>query len=305
MDIKKTRDIFTILENFIKSLIPAEKKSVKNLIPTEKKSVKNIIITGERDNMNIIYEDSKIIIVEKEAGRLTQSGKSFDLDLTSEVLAYRRKKGEDVYAALINRLDRPVSGLVLFAKNKPEAARLSKQMQQGGFCKQYYAIVCGKLPEKNGTFVDYLVKDAVSNTSRTAGRGEAGAKRAELKYEVVEEYGGILSLVRVELITGRHHQIRVQFASRGLPVLGDGKYGGAAAEGLLSAPQSQGEVLERKMQKANEQGAAPVQHTAEIQRQDTASMPEIHLKRGEIALCAYSLTVDKKTYTIEPRWKCI
>ncbi len=308
MDIKKTRDIFTILENFIKSLIPAEKKPVKNLI-----------ITGERDNMNIIYEDSKIIIVEKEAGKLTQSGKSFDLDLTGEVLAYRRKKGEDVYAALINRLDRPVSGLVLFAKNKPEAARLSKQMQQGGFCKQYYAIVCGKLPERSGTFVDYLVKDAVSNTSRTAGKGEAGAKRAELKYEVVEEYGGILSLVRVELITGRHHQIRVQFASRGLPVLGDGKYGGAAAEWLLSAPQlqgeaperkmqkanAQGEAPERKMQKANAQGEAPVQQTAEVQRQDTASTPEIHLKRGEIALCAYSLTVDKKTYTIEPRWKCI
>lgn len=212
--------------------------------------------------MNIIYEDSKIIVVEKEAGKLTQSGKSFDLDLTSEVLAYRRKKGEDVYAALINRLDRPVSGIVLFAKNKSEAARLSKQMQQGGFCKQYYGVVCGKLYESCGTFVDYLVKDAASNTSRTADKNEAGAKRAELRYEVIEEYNiqnNVFSLVRIELITGRHHQIRVQFASRGLPILGDGKYGGAAVGG-------------------------------------------IHLKPGEIALCAYSLTVDKKTYTIEPCW---
>lgn len=231
--------------------------------------------------MNIIYEDSKIIVVEKEAGNLTQSGKSFDLDLTSEVLAYRRKKGEDVYAALINRLDRPVSGLVLFAKNKSEAARLSKQMQQGGFCKQYYAVVCGKLPESCGTFVDYLVKDAVSNVSRTAHENESGAKRAELRYEVIEEYNienDVFSLVRIELVTGRHHQIRVQFAARGLPILGDGKYGGAVSQ--RQNPQSQSH-----QQKAG------------------SDVPGINLKRGEIALCAYSLTVDKKTYTIEPSWK--
>lgn len=232
--------------------------------------------------MNIIYEDSKIIVVEKEAGKLTQSGKSFDLDLTSEVLAYRKKKGEDVYAALINRLDRPVSGLVLFAKNKSEAARLSKQMQQGGFCKQYYALICGKLPENKGVFVDYLVKDAAANTSRIAGKNEAGAKRAELKYEVIKEYGGgsednVFSLVRIELITGRHHQIRVQFASRGLPILGDVKYGAA-----VSQPQSP------QLQSPQQQAGSRVQG--------------INLKRGEIALCAYSLTVDKKTYTIKPCW---
>ncbi len=234
--------------------------------------------------MNIVYEDSNIIIVEKEAGKLTQSGKSFDLDLTSEVLAYRRKKGEAVYAALINRLDRPVSGLVLFAKNKSEAARLSKQLQQGGFCKQYYAVVCGKMPEKAGVFVDYLVKDEASNTSRTADKNEPGAKRAELKYEVIEEYkeqDDIFSLVRIELITGRHHQIRVQFASRKLPLLGDGKYG------CKAAAQQAFEVQKR-----------------EAQRRDAALRLGIKLKRGEIALCAYSLTVDKKTYTIKPRWKC-
>lgn len=228
--------------------------------------------------MNIIYEDSNIIVVEKEAGKLTQSGKSFDLDLTSEVLAYRRKKGEDVYAALINRLDRPVSGLVLFAKNKSEAARLSKQLQQGGFCKQYYAVVCGKLPEKTGIFVDYLVKDAASNTSRIADKNEAGAKCAELRYEVMEEYqeqDNIFSCVRIELITGRHHQIRVQFASRNLPLLGDGKYGC----GVL------------------------VPEKLTLQQSGEAKISEIHLKRGEIALCAYSLAVDGKTYTIKPHWK--
>lgn len=222
--------------------------------------------------MIIAYEDSNIIIVQKEAGQLTQSGKSFDLDLTSEVLSYRRKKGEDVYAAVINRLDRPVSGLVLFAKNKMEAARLSKQMQQGGFCKQYYAIVCGKLSEQSGVFVDYLVKDAASNTSRIADKNEKDARRAELKYEVVEEYqeqNSTFSLVRIQLITGRHHQIRVQFASRNMPILGDGKYGDP-------------EIMQYRRDEI---------------------MQRIKLKRGEIALCAYSLTVDGKMYTIKPHWK--
>lgn len=106
--------------------------------------------------LDIIYEDKNMIVVNKPAGQLVQSGRSFELDLTSEVLNYRREKCEEAYAAVINRLDRPVSGLVLFAKNKKEASRLSSLMQEEGFCKQYYAVCCGKLPDKNGEFVDYL-----------------------------------------------------------------------------------------------------------------------------------------------------
>ena len=83
--------------------------------------------------LDIIYEDKNMIVVNKPAGQLVQSGRSFELDLTSEVLNYRREKGEEAYAAVINRLDRPVSGLVLFAKNKKEASRLSSLMQKEGF----------------------------------------------------------------------------------------------------------------------------------------------------------------------------
>lgn len=94
----------------------------------------------------------------KPAGVLTQSARSFDTDLVSEVLTYRRSKKETAYAAVINRLDRPVGGLVLFAKTKQAAARLSKEMQQNTLNKQYYALICGKPEQSKGTFVDYLQK---------------------------------------------------------------------------------------------------------------------------------------------------
>lgn len=215
--------------------------------------------------MNVIYEDAGLLIVHKAAGQLTQSGKSFDLDLTSEVLAYRKKKGEAAYAAVINRLDRPVSGLVVFAKDREAAKRLSKQMQQGEFGKQYYAIVCGTLPEEKGILTDYLVTDKTNNRAVVVQKDDDGAKRAELEYEslgtrTVGE--NIYSLLKIRLITGRHHQIRIQFASRNLPLAGDVKYG-----------------IERR-----------------------AEWEQLGIGRQEIALCAYLVEVDKKTYRICPNW---
>lgn len=171
---------------------------------------------------SIIYEDKDMIICHKQSGWLSQSDKSFAVDMVSALRAYRSRKGEDSYIAVINRLDRPVSGLVLFAKNPKSAAKLTAKMQQNHINKYYYAVVCGKLSEKSGTFVDYLVKDGKTNISRVTTNIKEG-KRAELEYEVLcekEEH----SLVRIHLKTGRHHQIRVQFASRGLPLLGDFKY---------------------------------------------------------------------------------
>ena len=119
-------------------------------------------------------KNKNMIVVNKPAGQLVRAARSFELDLTSEVLNYRREKGEEAYAAVINRLDRPVSGLVLFAKNKKEASRLSSLMQEEGFCKQYYAVCCGKLPDKNGEFVDYLLKDGKNNVSKVVKEGTAG-----------------------------------------------------------------------------------------------------------------------------------
>lgn len=171
---------------------------------------------------SIIYEDKDMIICHKQSGWLSQSDKSFAVDMVSALRAYRTGRGEDSYIAVINRLDRPVSGLVLFAKNPGAAAKLTAKMQQNQINKYYYAVVCGKLSQKSGTFVDYLVKDGKTNTSRVTTNTKEG-KRAKLEYDVLGEKDGH-SLVRIHLRTGRHHQIRVQFASRGLPLLGDFKY---------------------------------------------------------------------------------
>ena len=128
--------------------------------------------------LNVIYEDKDKIIVNKPAGQLSQSARGFDMDLVSEVLTYRKNKGEEAYAAIINRLDRPVSGLVLIAKNKKEAARLSALMQRESLCKQYLVLVCGRPHSDTGTFTDYLLKNGKDNTSKVVSKEQSGAKKA-------------------------------------------------------------------------------------------------------------------------------
>lgn len=219
--------------------------------------------------MDIIYEDSDMLIVNKPAGVLTQSNRSFDRDLTSEVMTYRRKKGEAAYAAVINRLDRPVAGLVLFAKNKHAAAELSKKLQAQTFNKLYYAVVEGCPDGDKGVFEDYLIKDAQNNISCVAGKDTKGSRFASLEYEriktVKDDNGRELSLLRIHLITGRHHQIRVQLSSRNMPIVGDSKYG------------SEGRIINNR----------PV------------------AGRNKIALCAYSLTVNGRTYNTDiPKEMC-
>ena len=217
--------------------------------------------------LDIIYEDKDKIILNKPAGQLSQSGKSFEMDLVSEVLTYRKSKGEEAYAAIINRLDRPVAGLVLMAKNKKEAARLSALMQKESFCKHYQVLVCGKPEADKGELVDNLLKDGKKNESKVVPEGTAQAKAARLRYRLIsyDEQANI-SRLDIHLITGRHHQIRVQLASRNMPVVGDAKYGG-------------------------ERAVAAVE-----------SVNNGHIKRGCIALCAVSLTIDGKTYEVIPEF---
>lgn len=190
--------------------------------------------------MNIIFEDKEIMVVNKPAGQLSQSGKDLSLDLVSEVLNTRRERGEQCEAFIINRLDRPVSGLVLIAKTKQAAARYSKLLQsEGGFNKQYMALVCGKPDASEGELVNYLVHDKKNNLSYVTDdlpdKNEAKkvvkndskneAKLARLRYELVSyDEEKDVSLVRIHLLTGRHHQIRVQFSNIGCPIVGDGKY---------------------------------------------------------------------------------
>ena len=190
-------------------------------------------------NLQIIYEDDKMFVCNKATGVLAQSGKSFDVDMVSALMTYKKMKGEDTFVGVINRLDRQVGGLMVFAKTKEEAGILNKLMQQNEFNKHYYAVFCGKLDEDKGSFVDYLSKDGKTNTSTVVSKDCKDSKRAELEYEVIksiydENSGKDLTLVKIHLITGRHHQIRVQFAIRGLALVGDTKYGDSSNKSINS-----------------------------------------------------------------------
>ncbi len=175
--------------------------------------------------MKILFEDSDIIVCEKPAGLPVQTASLTQPDLESEL----KKHLAGGYLAVIHRLDQPVEGLILFAKNPRAAAALSKQVQNGGgMNKHYLARIRGHMAAERGKCEDLLVKDARTNRSRIAKEGEAGAKRAVLEYEVLEKDADT-ELLGITLHTGRHHQIRVQLSSRGVPIVGDGKYGGKEA----------------------------------------------------------------------------
>lgn len=177
--------------------------------------------------IKIIYEDAEILVCEKPAGFPVQSRKIGEKDCVSVLKTYLYKKEEkqgEPYLGLIHRLDQPVEGLMVFAKTKGAAGNLSAQLSGNGFVKEYRAVICGKMNQKTGNLTDYLKKDGKMNRSRVVDKNTAGAKRAELEYRVLEERGEY-SLVAVRLITGRHHQIRVQMANAGCPLYGDRKYG--------------------------------------------------------------------------------
>ena len=174
----------------------------------------------------IVYEDDNIIVCNKPVGMPSQSDRTFEQDLVSYVLTHRTEQNEPAYAAIINRLDKPVGGLVLFAKNKKTAAGLSAVSGEHGIEKNYYALVKGS-PCDKGEFTDYLLKDGKNNISTVTGKDTKGSKKAVLLYEKLGEKiidGEKYSLMRVRLLTGRHHQIRVQFSHHGYPLYGDIKY---------------------------------------------------------------------------------
>ena len=195
----------------------------------------------------ILYEDTHLFVVRKPFGLATQTARSTEPDMVSELKKYT--KGG--YIGLIHRLDQPVEGLLVVARNPMTASKLNKQLQSMSLGKEYLAVVCGTLPEKEGKLLHYLKKDQ-NNMAVVSSEKDPLAKKAVLHYKVlgktelskellsegdllpnggihtdgkVVEKGPVLSLVSVTIETGRFHQIRSQFAAIGTPLLGDRKYG--------------------------------------------------------------------------------
>ena len=171
----------------------------------------------------IVYEDNHLLVVEKMPGIGVQediSGKLDLLTLLKEYIKDKYHKPGNVYLGLVHRLDMPVGGLMVFAKTSKAASRLSDLIRRNEFKKVYYAVICNPIKD-NDTLIDYLIKDTNTNMVKVTDKDHG--KYSELDYQVIKRCDD-LSLVRINLHTGRSHQIRVQFASRGNPLYADQRY---------------------------------------------------------------------------------
>ena len=177
--------------------------------------------------MQVVYEDNHIIIVYKESGEIVQGDKTGDEPLSERVKAYIKKKYAkpgDVFLGVVHRLDRPVSGLVVFARTSKALSRLNNMFRDGEVHKTYWALTKNLPPQEEGTLEHWLVRNEKQNKSYAYDREKPHAKRAVLKYRHIGSTDNY-HLLEVLLLTGRHHQIRCQLSSMGCPIKGDLKYG--------------------------------------------------------------------------------
>lgn len=180
---------------------------------------------ARRDTVRIIQQTDSFIVVYKPPGILSQSDRTGDRDLLSIVkgLIHSNSSEKTPFLGLVHRLDRPAAGLVVLAKTSEAAADLSKQFRHHTIKKEYLAVVHGRT-DPSGSMHDHLIKNHETVISRTAESDESGARESSLRFTTIDSRLD-RSLVRIQLETGRSHQIRVQFSSRGFPIVGDRKYG--------------------------------------------------------------------------------
>lgn len=198
---------------------------------------------GDEGSMNIqnciLYEDQHIIVCQKEAGIAVQTARMSQIDMESALKSYLAAKnnektynqnnnGKIPYLAVIHRLDQPVRGVLVFAKTPFAAKNLNAQVTNHSIGKYYLAEVDGVIPKEMDTLEDYLLKDARTNTSKVVKKGTPNSKRAVLHYKKRDEH-----TIEIELVSGRHHQIRVQLSHAGMPLKGDMKYNPEAVPGRL------------------------------------------------------------------------
>lgn len=179
--------------------------------------------------MKILYEDKYLIVCEKPVGVESQVSSKNKCDMPTLLADYRRERGEDGYIGVVHRLDTATGGAMIYSKREDMTGKLSALVGSVDYKKTYLAVVHGEPEEKTGEMRDLLFHDKAKNKSFVCSKKRAGVKEAILNYNVIEtvmvDSGEKMSLVEVELVTGRTHQIRVQFASRKMPLVGDGKYG--------------------------------------------------------------------------------
>lgn len=195
--------------------------------------------------MRVVYEDNHIIVVYKESGEIVQGDKTGDIPLSDIVKDYIKEKYQkpgNVFLGVVHRLDRPVSGLVVFARTSKALSRLNEMFRTGDVHKTYWAITKEQPAELDGRLEHWLVRNEKQNKSYAYTREKPGAKKAILEYKVVGRTDNY-NLLEVRLLTGRHHQIRCQLAAMGCPIKGDLKYGARR-----SNPDGSISLLSRRVQ---------------------------------------------------------
>jgi len=179
------------------------------------------------DPARILYEDNHVMVVNKLPSEIVQGDKTGDTPLSESLKQYLKEKYQkpgNVFMGVVHRLDRPVSGALVFAKTGKALSRLNDAVRNRDFCKTYWAVVKAAPPKEQDTLVHYLKKNEKQNKSYARKDPAEDYKRAELKYKVIAKSESYF-LLEVELLTGRHHQIRVQLSAIGCPIKGDLKYG--------------------------------------------------------------------------------
>lgn len=177
--------------------------------------------------MTVVYEDNHIIIVNKTASEIVQGDKTGDMPLSETVKQYLKEKYQkpgNVFIGVTHRLDRPVSGLVVFAKTSKALSRLNDMFKNGEVKKTYWAVVKNKPPQEEATLTHWLLRNEKQNKSYASDKEKPGSKKAILNYKLIAASDNYY-LLEVDLQTGRHHQIRCQLAKMGCPIKGDLKYG--------------------------------------------------------------------------------
>ncbi len=187
----------------------------------------NLSSIAEAVAKQILFEDNHLIVLNKQASQIVQGDKTGDSPLSELVKIYLKEtynKPGDVFLAVIHRIDRPVSGVVVFAKTDKAMTRMAHIFQKREIKKTYWAIVKNKPEHESGHLINFLKKNEQQNKSYVYDKEVTGSHRAELKYKVIDSSDSYY-LLEVELLTGKHHQIRAQLAAIGCPLKGDVKYG--------------------------------------------------------------------------------